>query len=34
MRVDEYFKLVAPSKHKTNPEEFVHKLFLFGDILP
>ena len=33
MKVDEYFKLVAHSKHKTNPEEFVGKLFRIEDIL-
>jgi hypothetical protein len=29
----EYFKLVAHGKHKTNPEEFVNRLFLVDDIL-
>jgi hypothetical protein len=33
MKVDEYFKLVAHSKHKTNPGEFINKLFLVEDIL-
>lgn len=33
MKVDEYFKLVAHSKHKTKPEEFVNNLFLVEDIL-
>ena len=33
MKVDEYFKLVAHSKHKTTPEEFVNNLFLVEDIL-
>jgi hypothetical protein len=33
MKVDEYFKLVTHSKHKTKPEEFVNKLFLLEDIL-
>jgi hypothetical protein len=33
MRVDQYFKLVAHSKHKTKPEEFLNNLFLVEDIL-
>jgi hypothetical protein len=33
IKADEYFKLVAHSKHKTNPEEFVNKLCLVEDIL-
>jgi hypothetical protein len=33
MEVDEYFKLVAHSKHKSKPEEFVNNLFLVEDIL-
>jgi hypothetical protein len=33
MKVDEYFKLVAHSKHKTKPEAFVSKLFRIEDIL-
>ena len=33
IKVDVYFKLVAHSKHRTKPEEFVNKLFLLEDIL-
>jgi hypothetical protein len=33
MKVDEYFKLVAHSKHKTKPEELVSKLFRIEDFL-
>jgi hypothetical protein len=33
MKVDEYFKLVAHSKHKAKPEELVNNLFLVEDIL-
>jgi hypothetical protein len=33
MEVHEYFDLVAHSKHKTKPEEFVNRLFLVEDIL-
>jgi hypothetical protein len=33
MKADEYFKLVAHSKHKARPDDFVNKLFLVEDIL-
>ena len=33
MKVDDYFKLVSHSQHKTSPEEFINRLFLIEDIL-
>jgi hypothetical protein len=33
MEVDNFFKLVAHSKYKTKPEEFVNNLFLVEDVL-